>query len=79
MRFYRAYFDARDEFEVFSDSVEMLSGLVGTVRAEFERLSQNQDYGGLATRESLVLCLGKCSWTVVMLIAHCSLLLTCAL
>ena len=74
MRFYRAHINAKGEFEVFSDSIEMLSNLVRSVRTEFERLPQNQDYGGLATRQSLILCLGKCSSTVVTLIAHYYLL-----
>ena len=71
MRFYSAHFNARGEFKVFSDGIEALSSLIEPVCAEYKRLLQNQDYGGLATRESVVLCLGKYSWTLTMLIANC--------
>lgn len=71
MRFYSAHFNARGEFKVFSDGIEMLSNLIEPIRAEHKRLSQNQDCGGLAMRESVVLCLGKCSWTLTMPIANC--------
>ena len=74
MRFYSAHFNARGEFKVFSDGIEMLSNLVEPVRAEYKGFPQNQVYGGLATRESLVLYLGKCSWTVAKLIVNCFLL-----
>ena len=70
MRFYSAHLNARGEFKIFSDGIEMLSNLIEPVRAEYKRLSQNQDYSSLATRESVVLCLGKCSWTLTMLIAN---------
>ena len=70
MRFYSVHFDARSEFKVFSDCIEMLSNLIEPVRAEYKRLSQNQDYGGLATRGSVVLCLGKCNWTLTMFVAN---------
>lgn len=69
VRFYSAQFNARTEFKVFSNGIEMLGNLIEPVRAEYKRLSQTQDYGGLATRESIVLCLGKCTWTPTMLIA----------
>ena len=49
----------------------MLRNLIEPVREEYRRLSQNHDYGGLATRESVVLCLGKCNWTLTTLIANC--------
>ena len=51
----------------------MLSNLMEPVRAEYKRLSQNQEHGGLAMRESVVLCLGKCSWTFTVLVANCYL------
>lgn len=68
VRFYSTQFNAKDELKVFLDGIEMLSNLIEPVRTEFKRLSQNQDYGGLATRESVVLCLGECKWTYT---AHC--------
>ena len=71
MRFYSAHFNARGEFKGLADGIEMLSNLIRPVRAEYKRFSQNQDYGGLATRESVVLCLGKCSWALTSLIANC--------
>ena len=63
IRFCSALFDTRGEPKAYLAGLEMLNNLVEPVRAEYKRLSQNQDYGGLATRESVVLCLGKCSWT----------------
>ena len=70
MRFSSAHFNAMGEFKIFSDGIEMLSNLIEPVRAEYKRLSQNHDYGGLTTRESVVLCLGKCSWTLTMFVAN---------
>lgn len=71
MRFYSAHFNARGEFKVFSDGIEMLRNLIEPVRAEYKRISQNQDCSSLAMREGVVLCLGKCGWTLIRLIANC--------
>ena len=70
-RFCSAHFDTMGELQAYLASTEMLRSLVESVRADYKSLSQNQDYGGLATRESVVLCLGKCSWTYAMLVAYC--------
>ena len=71
IRFCSALFDTRGEITAYLANLKILSDLVKTIRAEHKRLSQNQDFGGLATRESVVLCLGKCSWTYTMLVANC--------
>ena len=71
IRFCSVRFDTRGEIQAYLAGTEMLGKLVKPIRAEYKRLSQNQDYSGLAAQESVVLCLGKCSWTYTMLVANC--------